>query len=145
MRHAERIAYHLMRIALAGTFLYAGFVKTSDVLGFARQIAGYQLLPYAVNVLLAATLPYVESLAGVLLLFNVRVRPALLVIGVLLLVFMAALVSVLSRGLEIDCGCFNPGDGQGVSAAEALWRDVALMAVVVCTWWLRSRELCRSR
>ncbi|MBW2477682.1 MAG: DoxX family membrane protein [Deltaproteobacteria bacterium] len=145
MKHTERIAYHLMRIVLAATFLYAGFVKTSDVLGFARQIAGYQLLPYAVNVLVAATLPYVECLAGVLLLFNLRVRSALLVIGGLLLVFMAALVSVLIRGLEIDCGCFNPGDGQGVSAAEALWRDVALMAVVVGTWWLRSREFSRAR
>ena len=89
--------------------------------------------------LVAATLPYVEFLAGVLLLLNVRVRPALVAIGGMTLIFMVALLSVLVRGLDIDCGCFDPAGGQDVSAGVALLRDIGLLGLVALTWWLRGR------
>ncbi|MBE0577778.1 MAG: DoxX family membrane protein [Desulfuromonadales bacterium] len=135
----KRFFYHLARLTLALVFVYAGAVKMQDVVAFAGHVAAYQLLPYAMNYLVAATLPYVEFLAGVMLLLNARVRPALLVIGAMTLVFMAALVSVLLRGLAIDCGCFDPGGGQDVTAGVALLRDIALMVLVVLVWWLRVR------
>lgn len=129
--------YHLSRLVLALTFVYAGAVKMQDVVAFAGHIAAYQILPYAMNYLVAATLPYVEFLAGLLLLLNARVRPALLVIGSMNLIFMAALLSVLLRGLDIDCGCFDPGGGQDVTAGVALMRDIGLMILVVLVWCLR--------
>jgi len=78
-----------------------------------------------------------------LLLLNTRVRPALVAVGGMNLVFMLALLSVLLRGLDIDCGCFDPGGGQDVSAASALLRDVGLMVLVVLVWWLRARGAWR--
>ena len=135
----KRFFYHLGRLVLALVFIYAGAVKMQDVVAFAGHIAAYQILPYALNYLVAATLPYMEFLAGIMLLLNARVRPALLVVGGMTLIFMAALVSVLLRGLEIDCGCFDPGGGQDVTAGIALLRDVGLMGLVVLTWWLRPR------
>ncbi len=136
----KRFLYHLARLALALVFIYAGAVKMQNVTAFAGHVAAYQILPYALNYLVAATLPYVEFLAGILLLLNARVRPALLVVGSMTLVFMLALVSVLLRGLEIDCGCFDPGGGQDVSAGVALLRDVGLMLLVALVWWLRAKE-----
>ncbi len=140
----KRFFYHLARLTLALVFVYAGAVKMQDVVAFAGHVAAYQILPYAMNYLVAATLPYVEFLAGVMLLLNARVRPALLVIGAMTLVFMAALFSVLLRGLAIDCGCFDPGGGQDVTAGVALLRDIGLMALVVLVWWLRSRITARD-
>lgn len=134
----KRVLYHLARLVLALVFLYAGAVKMQNVVAFAGHVAAYQILPYAVNYLVAATLPYVEFLAGTLLLLNARVRPALAVVGSMTLVFMVALISVLLRGLEIDCGCFDPGGGQDVTAGVALLRDVGLMVLVVLAWWLRA-------
>ena len=136
----KRFLYHLSRLILALVFVYAGAVKMHDVVAFAGYVAAYQILPYAVNYLVAATLPYVEFLAGLLLLLNVRIRPALVVIGSMTMVFMVALVSVLLRGLEIDCGCFDPGGGEDVTAGVALLRDVGLMILVVLAWWLRTSE-----
>lgn len=135
------LLYHLCRLLLAAVFLYAGWSKSADIDAFAGQIAAYRILPYAGNYLVAATLPSVEVLAGLLLLLNLRIRAALVVVGGLLLVFMVALVSLLVRGLEIDCGCFAPGAGEPVSAWLALWRDVGLFALVVLCWWLRSRRV----
>lgn len=138
---ARLICYHLGRVALALVFIYAGGSKMSDVTVFAGHVAAYQILPYAMNYLVAVTLPYIEFLAGLLLLFNARVRPALVAIGGMTGVFMLALGSVLLRGLEIDCGCFNPGEGESVSAQVALLRDVGLMILVGVVWWLRGRNV----
>jgi len=52
-------------------------------------------------------------------------------------------MSVLLRGLDIDCGCFDPGGGQDVSAAVALLRDIGLMVLVVLVWWLRAEGAWR--
>ncbi|MGK2907135.1 MAG: MauE/DoxX family redox-associated membrane protein [Desulfuromonadales bacterium] len=133
----KRFFYHLARLTLALVFVYAGAVKMQDLVAFAGHVAAYQILPYAMNYLVAATLPYMEFIAGIMLLLNARVRPALLVVGGMTLVFMAALLSVILRGLEIDCGCFDLSGGQDVSADIALLRDIGLMGLVMLVWWLR--------
>ncbi len=135
-----RIVYHGARLVLGATFLYAGWLKASDPVAFARSVANYQLLPYSWNYLVAAALPYVEILAGTLLVINRRVRPAALVIGGLNLVFIAALVSVVARGLDIDCGCFDPSGESHTSAVEALVRDLGLMVLVVLSYVLRGKS-----
>lgn len=137
----KRLLYHLARLSLALVFVYAGAVKSQDVVAFAGHVAAYQLLPYAANYIVAVTLPYVEFLAGILLLINTRVRPALLTVAGMTLIFMVALVSVLLRGFEIDCGCFDPGGGQNVTAGVALLRDAGLMVLVVLTWYLRTTRV----
>lgn len=137
MSRFARIAYHLSRLALGGMFLYAGLVKAGDVTAFARDVANYKILPYSWNFLAAATLPYVECLAGLLLLVNRRVRPAALVLGGLTAVFMLALASVVARGMEIDCGCFRPGSR--TTAIQALWRDAGILLLSVVAYRLRGR------
>ena len=139
MKRLQIFLYHLARLVLALTFVYAGAVKMQDVVAFAGHVAAYQILPYAMNYVVAATLPYVEFLAGLLLLLNSRVRPALLTVAAMNLVFILALISVVMRGLDIDCGCFDPGGGQNVTAGMALLRDAGLMILVILVWWLRSR------
>ena len=138
MSRFARIAYHLSRLVLGGLFLYAGLVKAGDMTTFARDVANYKILPYSWNYLVAATLPYIEFLAGLLLVANRRVRPAALVTGGLTAVFMLILASVVTRGLDIDCGCFRPGGH--TTAAQALWRDAGILLLSLVTYRLRGRS-----
>ncbi|APG25082.1 MULTISPECIES: MauE/DoxX family redox-associated membrane protein [Syntrophotalea] len=135
MNYRRPILYHFCRLLLGGLFLYAGVVKALDPAGFAGEIANYKILPYRLNFLVASTLPYVEMLAGLLLVVQHKLRPATLVIGGLNLVFMVALTSLLVRGLDIDCGCFRPGAQTSVQAA--LWRDAGLMVLAAVTFFGR--------
>lgn len=135
-----KAVYHLSRLLLAAVFIYSGYIKADDPVAFAGQVANYQLLPYAWNYLVAATLPYLELLCGVLLLLNQRVRPAVLVLFFLNLVFMLILSSAIVRGLDIDCGCFNPEAEATTSPVFALWRDAGLLLLMVSTWMLRYRQ-----
>lgn len=129
--------YHVSRLGLAAVFIYAGTVKANDIVVFAGQIANYQILPYAWNYLVASILPYLELLCGVLLLLNMRVRPAVLVLFCLNMIFMVALMSAIVRGFDIDCGCFKPDSVNPTSPLAALLRDVGLLLLMVATWFLR--------
>lgn len=142
MKRSGRISYHLCRLLLGGVFLWAGVVKVLDVPAFAGQIAAYQLLPYAWNYAVAATLPYVELAAGTLLLVNLRVRPAALLVAALNGVFIVVLLSVLVRGLNIDCGCFGPD--AGTTPLQALGRDVLLLALAVAVYRQHGRYAARG-
>ncbi len=132
-----KTAYHGSRFILAAVFIYAGVVKANDIIAFAGQIANYQILPYTWNYLVASILPYLEMLCGILLLLNMRVRPAVLVLFVLNIIFMAVLLSAIIRGFDIDCGCFKPGSANPTSPIAALWRDVGLLLLMIMTWILR--------
>jgi putative oxidoreductase len=132
----SQLFYHACRLSLGGIFLYAGIVKALDVRAFAGSVANYQILPYQLNYLLAAGLPYVEMAAGLLLLVSRQVRSSALVLGVMDIVFMVALGSTIVRGLDIDCGCFRPGGEGHTTAQVALLRDMGFLLLAAITLFM---------
>lgn len=97
-----------LRILLAGLFGYAGFLKIAQPLAFADGIATFRLLPAWMITTVAVALPVAEILLSALLLAAWR-RAAALGLLVLTGVFIVALLSVVARGIEVNCGCFGPG------------------------------------
>lgn len=117
-----------VRIALGAIFIYAAVLKIADPVAFAGSIAAYQIVPYFASYLTAAILPFVELICGLLLVTGYRVKGGAVIIGLLNLVFIAALVSAIARGLDIDCGCFKQG-GAKTSPWIALGRDFIFLAM----------------
>ncbi|MGE4291211.1 MAG: MauE/DoxX family redox-associated membrane protein [Desulfovibrio sp.] len=119
-----------VRVCLAGVFLYAAVGKLGDPEGFARVIGGYGLAPQAALLPLAVALPALEVLAALGLLLNYRGALSLYV-GLLLL-FILVLGHGIRLGLDVDCGCYGPGDPEG-EAYHGLWsallRDCLLLLV----------------
>ena len=124
-----------LRIVLGGVFLYAGGLKIADPAAFAGSVAAYKLIPTFGNYLIAATLPWVEVLCGLLLVTGYRVRAGATLILLMNLVFVVALTSAIIRGLDIDCGCFRQG-GPKTSPWIALLRDLAFIAGIVVLLWM---------
>ena len=95
-----------VRVYLGGVFLTACYHKLLDPRSFALDVATYQFLPlFSIN-LFALILPWVELLAGVMLVVGLRVRAAALLTGGMMLAFMVALGWALHLGLDMSCGCF---------------------------------------
>ncbi len=130
-----------IRLGLGAVFIYAGFIKIREPAAFAGSVAAYQVLPYFFNYLVAATLPWVELLSGMLLITGYRIKAAAAIIAGMNAVFIILLASTIVRGLDIDCGCFRQG-GPKTSAWTAIGRDVLFFAAALTVY--SSREGRRS-
>jgi hypothetical protein len=140
---APHWAYRLTRWGLAAVFVWAGAAKLADPAAFAALIDAYGLVPAPLLLPLAVGLPLVEVVAAVGLLADIR--GSLAIIAGLMAVFIAILTYGIRMGLDVDCGCFTPGDIEsrayhGLQAA--LYRDLAMTAGIAFLYgWRRVRSV----
>ncbi len=133
----------VLRLVLGAMFVYASYYKIMSPGAFAHQIYNYKLLPiWAINPI-ALTLPWLQFLCGLALIFNRGALAASLIITGMLLVFQVALFSALLRGLNISCGCFKSG------GAPATWltlgRDFLLVILSgLVSWHLWRKEKAKG-
>lgn len=97
----------VFRIYIGGLFIYAAMYKINYAGEFATTIASYRLVPYVLVNVSAVILPWVELVCGLLLIVGFRTRAAALILGVLMALFMAAIVVNLYWKSPIGCGCFR--------------------------------------
>ena len=120
----------LARLGLAAVWLISGYLKAVDPPGTIVAVRAYRLLPEPVVEMVAAVLPYLEIALGVLLLIGLATRLAAVLSAVVLMIFIAGVISAAARGLSIDCGCFGGGGeiaaGQTAYTAEIL-RDLGFL------------------
>jgi len=121
-----------MRVVLAGVFIYAAITKLPAVDAFAEEIANYRLVPAVTVPWLAAALPGVEMLCGVLLLTNRFARASAVLLSALLAVFIVGLSQALLRGINLTCGCFG---GAEVATWGTVVRDVVILAAALAVAW----------
>jgi putative oxidoreductase len=131
-----------LRVGLGGAFCFAAWTKLGDVQSFAEAIKGFQVVDadsYEFLILSAAyTMPWVEMIAGALLILGLWTRAASATIGIMLIVFMAALMHVIfDDNVSADCSCF--GDISVVCSNTVGWcqvlRDVVLLVPSVYLIW----------
>lgn len=116
------------RVVVGVAFLWAAWTKVTDLPTFAEEIANYQIMPPVTVPWLAAALPGIEILAGLLLLVGYWARPAAAVISGMLVVFIVALSQALLRGIDLRCGCFGGAD---VATWGTVVRDVVMLIPAV--------------
>ena len=95
------------QIALGLFFVVAALPKIADPPGFAHMVYNHKMVPGPLVNAMALVLPWAELLMGVALVAGIWRRTAAALVGVLLVVFIAAISFNLMRGNAIDCGCFD--------------------------------------
>jgi putative oxidoreductase len=133
----------IARLIVGGVFIYAGVLKLADPAKFAQDIANYQAFPYWTWNLAAAIVPVTEIVAGLAVLTGIKRRAGAIVLGSLTVAFIGLILSVITRGIDLNCGCF----GEAVEASEVGWplviRDVGLLIAIAAAylpaerpqWW----------
>jgi uncharacterized membrane protein YphA (DoxX/SURF4 family) len=151
-----------LRVGLGGLFCVAAFTKLDDVQSFADAIKGFKVVDkdtYEHLIITAAfTMPWVEMIAGVLLILGLWTRAAAATIAIMLVLFIAALIHVIfDESISADCSCF--GDLSLVCSSKVGWcqviRDVVLLVPAIYLIWrgsgvlgldrLNSRELSTAQ
>jgi uncharacterized membrane protein YphA (DoxX/SURF4 family) len=125
----RKYATLLLRVVLGAVFVYAAYTKLRDPWAiFAMSIDSYKLLPEWGVIAVARTLPWFELLLGVVLIIGVGLRYASVAGASLLGVFFLLMAISYARGLQIDCGCFGPGEALG---PKTLLRDGTLVMLAI--------------
>jgi uncharacterized membrane protein YphA (DoxX/SURF4 family) len=97
----------VLRLATAGLFVWAAVVKLADPRDFLFSINGFKIVPEHMLDPLAFMVPWTEMVCAAALIVGFWGRAAALVIGAMLVVFVGAILSVLARGMSVECGCFG--------------------------------------
>lgn len=135
----------IARFGLAIVWLVSGGIKLMDPLASRQAVQAFEIIPRDYLQAVSVGLPALEVILGLLLLFGIFLRPTAIVSGVLMGIFIAAIISAWARGLQIDCGCFggggyNPEVGPVTYLAE-IARDVGFLLLAVIVYWRPFRRL----
>lgn len=97
----------VFRLILGGVFIWAGIIKITNPLGFAQDIANYQVLPQSLSFFLALFLPWIEVICGVFIITGLFLRSSSFFLSCILAGFLVLIIVTLIRGLDVECGCFG--------------------------------------
>ena len=114
------------RLTLGVVLVYAGITKIRHPYEYLVAVYGYQMVGPVVGAVVAAGMPWLEVITGVLLIWRMMLPGALVVSSLLGIVICIATTSALARGLEISCGCF--GSPAEHITAITIWRAYAFLA-----------------
>jgi len=127
-----------LRLFLGAVFVYAAYLKLKDPwVVFAMSIDSYKLLPEWAVMAVAKMLPWFELGLGLLLISGYGLRWSGLVTSLQLLAFFSVMLRSYLMGLEIDCGCFGPGEAL---TWKTLVRDGLLAACSIFLTFLAFRS-----
>jgi uncharacterized membrane protein YphA (DoxX/SURF4 family) len=118
------------RLVVGGVWIAAAVVKLPHPGESVAAVRAYQLLPIGWTTTVGHLLPVLELVVGGMLVAGLLTRFAGVLSGLLLLAFLVGIVSVWSRGIAIDCGCFGGGGADPHAFAKypgEIARDAALL------------------
>jgi len=122
-----------LRVILGVWFAISGIIKVffTGLDQFTRDVANYRMVVAPLDAVVAYTVPWVEIVAGLLLMLGVLRRGAIVAIAGLVAMFAAAIGWAWSQGLDISCGCL------GTAEAMNYWgKSLELTGYAVVLGWL---------
>jgi uncharacterized membrane protein YphA (DoxX/SURF4 family) len=126
----------IARLGLGAVMVVAGALKVSDPEAATQAVRAYELLPTGFDSIVGLLLPFLEIAIGLLLIVGYGIRPAAVVAGVFMVVFIAAVSSAWARGLAIDCGCFGGGGQVAPGQTKYLQEILRDIGLVLLAGWL---------
>lgn len=132
----KRVWANACRFLLAGLFIFSGFVKAVDPLGFFYKLQDYLtafglngLLPAFIVLFLAILLSALEFCIGIFLLFGIR-KSISAYLALILMLFMTPLTLYLAIANPVsDCGCF--GDAWVLTNWQTFGKNLVLLAAAI--------------
>jgi len=128
----------LARLVVGGVWLYAGALKLPHPDTSVSAVRAYQLLPTGMAETVGHVLPMLEIVVGGCLVLGLLVRFTGMLSALLQVAFIIGIVSVWSRGIAINCGCFGNGGADPDAFGKYPWeivRDTGLLALSLLLVW----------
>jgi len=120
----------IFRLVLAATFLVSSFGKFADIKHYSvAMVYNFDILPGPIAIAFGWALPFIEFACAVGLLFGVLTRLCALGVALMGTSFFITKVILLSRGTDVECGCF--GAIGSTMASWSIYLDPGLIVLSV--------------
>ncbi len=120
----------ITKIFIGLIFVLSGIEKIADPAGFSDAIANYKLIPNFIINFFAISIPWIELVCGILLIFNKNIKENAFIYISLMSIFTIMVLIAVLRGLDIDCGCFGTQNVQAVGITKII-ENLALIFLCV--------------
>ena len=134
----------ILRLGLAALFIYAGVTKVRNIEAFFWDIHHFELTHPDLSLILAVSLPWIEIIAGLALIFGRLYFGGIAICGMLSAVFLGAISSAWYRGLDITCGCFGREEN-ATNFPKHIAINVAMLLAAQALWWMAARRLWKPQ
>ena len=135
----------LSRLILGAVFVFSGFVKAVDPLGFTYKMEDYLVamgpffeqfssVAFGSSILLSA----VELVIGLNFLFGIRMKETTWVAALFMLVMTPLTLWIALDNPVHDCGCF--GDALVISNWATFWKNIAIDIVLLVIFFLLKKH-----
>lgn len=121
----------LLRLILGVVFVIAAYGKLLHPDVLVSTVINYNILPLGMAKLFAYTLPWIEMIAGLMLIIGLGTRGASFALSWLLLSFIIAIWVNIKRGVSMECGCFDIFGMNEKIGSAILIRDIIFLLVTV--------------
>jgi putative oxidoreductase len=129
----------ILALGLAAVFVYAGVAKVRDTEAFFWDIHHFELTHPDISIILAISLPWIEIVAALALIFRRLYFGGIAICGTLSVIFLGAISSAWFRGLDITCGCFGREEN-ATNFPKHIAINVSMMLASMALWWLATRQ-----
>ncbi len=117
----------ISRIILGALFVYASLDKIIHPLAFAQVIHHYRIAPPDLINYIAVIMPWMEFIAGAVLIIGCKARGANLLIGAMLIFFAIILSITALRGINVSCGCFSTSTAVKSNLVVRIIEDLGML------------------
>lgn len=133
---------YITRVVVGFVLIMASVPKVAEPIAFAKSIQAYQIVPTFLVNIFAISIPWLELVIGIFLIFGLLLRGSSLLSAALFAAFSVLIAISLFRGLSIDCGCF------GLDGAPLTWsrffEDIGLLLLSLHIYYQSSRTKANS-
>jgi uncharacterized membrane protein YphA (DoxX/SURF4 family) len=122
------LTIRVCQVAIGVLMAWAGLAKIGNLHGFAEQLHNFRMMPVPFENLIAISLPWIELVAALALIFGIRARAGAILASLLLAAFTMAVFVAMARGLDIECGCFGTHDSTRVGWVK-IGQNLSMLAL----------------
>ncbi|HSW53642.1 MAG TPA: MauE/DoxX family redox-associated membrane protein [Ignavibacteriaceae bacterium] len=130
----------ILRVLFGLLLTFSAYTKLVDIPEFQQAIMKFAIIPDSYTLIASYTIPIMELILGLLIIFNFYVILSLQVAIYLLTLFTSVIiVKLLEGGEEVSCGCFGTLSSDKIDIYTVL-RNVILLSCALFIIYFKIKE-----
>jgi len=109
-----------LRLGFGVLLIAASIDKILNPREFAETVFNYQVIGEGVSLWIAVSLPFLETMVGLLLILNIWPDTTTWINALLMSAFLVLVTQAYFRGLNISCGCFKINEPEVIGINKIL-------------------------